>query len=33
LPEALREDAWKGNTGGWQYELAGLRVTAEQDRD
>jgi hypothetical protein len=32
LPEALREDEWKGNTGGWQYELAGLRTRAEQDR-
>ncbi len=31
LPEALREDEWKGNTGGWQYELAGLRTRAEQD--
>jgi hypothetical protein len=31
LPEALREDGWKGNTGGWQYELAGLRTRAEQD--
>ena len=32
LPDALREDAWKGNTGGWQYELAGLRIRAEQGR-
>ena len=30
LPEALREDEWKGNLGGWQYELAGLRTRAEQ---
>jgi uncharacterized protein YndB with AHSA1/START domain len=30
LTDALREDAWKGNTGGWQYELAGLRIRAEQ---
>jgi hypothetical protein len=30
LPTALREDEWKGNTGGWQYELAGLRAKAEQ---
>ena len=29
LPEALREDEWKGNQGGWQYELAGLRSRAE----
>ena len=29
LPEALREDQWKGNKGGWQYELAGLRTRAE----
>ncbi|HSZ42127.1 MAG TPA: SRPBCC domain-containing protein [Trebonia sp.] len=29
LPEAVREDEWKGNTGGWQYELAGLRARAE----
>lgn len=32
LPEALREDEWKGNTGGWQYELAGLRTRAERVR-
>jgi hypothetical protein len=32
LPEALREDEWKGNTGGWQYEMAGLRTRAERDR-
>ncbi|HLH82241.1 MAG TPA: polyketide cyclase [Trebonia sp.] len=32
LPEALREDEWKGNTGGWQYEMAGLRTRAEQER-
>jgi uncharacterized protein YndB with AHSA1/START domain len=30
LTDALREDAWKGNAGGWQYELAGLRTRAEQ---
>jgi hypothetical protein len=30
LSDALREDAWKGNAGGWQYELAGLRIRAEQ---
>jgi len=29
LPEAMREDQWKGNKGGWQYELAGLRARAE----
>jgi hypothetical protein len=32
LPDALREDERKGNTGGWQYEMAGLRIRAEQDR-
>ncbi len=32
LPEALREDEWKGGTGGWQYEMAGLRTRAEQGR-
>ena len=32
LPDALREDEWKGNTGGWQYELSGLRIRAEQGR-
>lgn len=30
LPDVLREDEWKGNTGGWQYEMAGLRSRAEQ---
>ena len=30
LPDALREDEWKGNTGGWQYEMAALRARAEQ---
>lgn len=30
LPEALREDQLRANTGGWQYELAGLRTRAEQ---
>ena len=29
LPEALRESELKGNKGGWQYELAGLRTRAE----
>jgi hypothetical protein len=29
LPEALREDEWKGNGGGWRYELSGLRTRAE----
>jgi uncharacterized protein YndB with AHSA1/START domain len=32
LPESLREDEWKGNTGGWQYEMAGLRSRAELGR-
>lgn len=32
LPEALREDEWKGNTGGWQYEMAGLRSRLERGR-
>ena len=32
LPDALREDEWKGNTGGWQYEMAALRARAEQAR-
>ncbi len=32
LPDALREDEWKGNTGGWQYEMAGLRARTEQGR-
>jgi hypothetical protein len=32
LPEALREDEWKGSTGGWQYEMAGLRIRAELGR-
>ncbi len=30
LPDALREDQWKGSPGGWQYELAGLRTRAEK---
>lgn len=30
LPQALREDERKGNKGGWQYELAGLRTRAER---
>ncbi|MCW2894043.1 MAG: Activator of Hsp90 ATPase 1 family protein [Actinomycetia bacterium] len=29
LPDALREDEWKGSKGGWQYELANLRTRAE----
>jgi len=32
LPDALREDQRKGNAGGWQFELAGLRTRAEQGR-
>jgi hypothetical protein len=32
LPESLREDEWKGSTGGWQYELSVLRTRAEQGR-
>jgi hypothetical protein len=32
LPEALREDHWKGSQGGWRYELAGLRSRAERSR-
>ncbi len=32
LPAALRDDQWKGNSGGWQYELASLRTRAEQGR-
>ena len=32
LPDALREDEWKGNTGGWQYEMAALRTRAERGR-
>jgi uncharacterized protein YndB with AHSA1/START domain len=30
LPEPLREDERTGSTGGWQYEMAGLRTRAEQ---
>jgi hypothetical protein len=30
LPEALREDQFKANAGGWRYELADLRSRAEQ---
>jgi len=30
LPQALREDEWRGNKGGWRYELAGLRTRAER---
>jgi hypothetical protein len=30
LPAVLREDEWKGNKGGWQFELAGLRTLAER---
>jgi uncharacterized protein YndB with AHSA1/START domain len=33
LPEALREDEWKGSKGGWQYELSGLRTRAESHRE
>ncbi len=29
LPAALRDSEWKGNQGGWRYELAGLRTRAE----
>lgn len=29
LPEPLRDDERKGASGGWQYELAGLRTRAE----
>lgn len=32
LPDVLRESEWKGNKGGWQYELAGLRTRAEAGR-
>jgi len=32
LPDALREDERKGNTGGWRYEMAGLRTRVEQGR-
>jgi hypothetical protein len=32
LPESLRESEWRGNLGGWQYELAGLRTRAEASR-
>jgi uncharacterized protein YndB with AHSA1/START domain len=28
-PQDVREQSWKDNTGGWQEELAGLRVRAE----
>jgi uncharacterized protein YndB with AHSA1/START domain len=31
LPDALRADEWRGNTGGWQYELANLRARAEKE--
>ena len=30
LADAVREDEWKGNTGGWQYEMAALRARVEQ---
>lgn len=30
LPDALRADQWAGSQGGWQYELASLRTTAER---
>jgi uncharacterized protein YndB with AHSA1/START domain len=29
VPESVREQAWKDNTGGWQIELGGLRERAE----
>lgn len=29
LPEDVREQAWKDNTGGWQHELATLKERAE----
>jgi len=29
LPEDVREQAWKDNTGGWQQELASLKERAE----
>lgn len=29
VPEPVREQAWKDNTGGWREELAGLRERAE----
>ncbi|MGH3167439.1 MAG: hypothetical protein ACRDN0_16300 [Trebonia sp.] len=29
LPDGVREDERKGNSGGWQYEMAGLRARAE----
>ncbi len=32
LPEALRADELKGSQGSWQYELAGLRTSAEKLR-
>jgi hypothetical protein len=32
LPDGLRAGAWQGNKGGWQYELTGLRIRAEQGR-
>jgi uncharacterized protein YndB with AHSA1/START domain len=32
LPDVLREDQLKGNAGGWQYELTGLRTRAETGR-
>ncbi len=30
LPDALRGDQWQGSQGGWQYDLASLRTTAER---
>jgi uncharacterized protein YndB with AHSA1/START domain len=30
LPDALREDQLRANTGGWVYEMAGLRTSVEQ---
>jgi uncharacterized protein YndB with AHSA1/START domain len=32
LPDALREDQWRGGVGAWRYELSGLRLRAEQGR-
>jgi hypothetical protein len=29
VPESVREQAWKDNTGGWESELASLRERAE----
>jgi|HubBroStandDraft_1064217.scaffolds.fasta_scaffold54252_3 uncharacterized protein YndB with AHSA1/START domain len=29
VPDSVREQSWKDNTGGWQEELAGLKERAE----